>query len=86
MSLLFWAWVLGPLGAILAVPLTIMCKALLLDIDPSTRWVDALLNSSVPQRATTPSDKNDEPDEPDEPDDPDPATPPEDGPDPTETR
>ncbi|GAB21133.1 hypothetical protein GOPIP_004_00980 [Gordonia polyisoprenivorans NBRC 16320 = JCM 10675] len=85
-SLLFWAWVLGPLGAILAVPLTIMCKALLLDIDPSTRWVDALLNSSVPQRATTPSDKNDEPDEPDEPDDPDPATPPEDGPDPTETR
>ncbi|MGX7693827.1 AI-2E family transporter [Gordonia polyisoprenivorans] len=86
-SLLFWAWVLGPLGAILAVPLTIMCKALLLDIDPSTRWVDALLNSSVPQRATTPSDKYDEPDEPD---DPDPATPPEDGPgradSPTETR
>ncbi|MGW5523425.1 AI-2E family transporter [Gordonia sp. NPDC003950] len=57
-SLMFWAWVLGPLGAILAVPLTIMCKALLLDIDPSTRWADVLLSSSLPKRGdpATPAD------------------------------
>lgn len=79
-SLLFWAWVLGPLGAILAVPLTIMCKVLLLDIDPSTRWVDVLLNSSVPQRTTPPSDEHVESD--DNADDPDPATPPQDDPGP----
>ncbi|WP_338837850.1 AI-2E family transporter [Gordonia polyisoprenivorans] len=79
-SLLFWAWVLDPLGAILAVPLTIMCKVLLLDIDPSTRWVDVLLNSSVPQRTTPPSDEHVESD--DNADDPDPATPPQDDPGP----
>ncbi|MFW0792533.1 AI-2E family transporter [Gordonia sp. CPCC 205515] len=48
LSLVVWAWVIGPLGAILAVPLTLMCKALLIDIDPSTRWVDVLLTSAAP--------------------------------------
>ncbi|NMM85821.1 AI-2E family transporter [Rhodococcus sp. SRB_17] len=43
LSLVFWSWVLGPLGAILAIPLTLMAKALLVDIDPSTRWADVLL-------------------------------------------
>ncbi|MCP4224254.1 MAG: AI-2E family transporter, partial [Actinomycetia bacterium] len=36
-SLLFWGWVLGPLGALLAVPLTLLAKALLIDIDPTTQ-------------------------------------------------
>ncbi|MAU84066.1 MAG: AI-2E family transporter [Gordonia sp.] len=49
LSLVFWAWVIGPLGAILAVPLTLMSKALLIDIDPSTRWADILLSSSAPK-------------------------------------
>ena len=44
-ALLFWAWVLGPLGALLAVPLTLLAKALLVDIDPGARWADALLRS-----------------------------------------
>lgn len=48
LSLVVWAWVIGPLGAILAVPLTLMCKALLIDIDPSTRWADVLLTSAAP--------------------------------------
>lgn len=43
LSLVFWSWVLGALGALLAIPLTLLVKALLLDIDPSTRWVDALI-------------------------------------------
>ena len=46
LSLAFWAWLLGPLGAILAIPLTLLLKALLVDIDPRARWADALLRSS----------------------------------------
>lgn len=48
LSLIFWAWVLGGLGALLAIPLTLLAKGLLIDIDPSTRWVNALLSNSVP--------------------------------------
>ncbi|MEE2056762.1 AI-2E family transporter [Rhodococcus artemisiae] len=46
LSLVFWSWVLGALGALLAVPLTLLVKALLIDIDQSTRWVDALIGDS----------------------------------------
>ncbi|AZG48709.1 AI-2E family transporter [Gordonia insulae] len=59
LSLVFWAWVIGPLGAILAVPLTLMSKALLIDIDPATRWADVLLASSAPKEAVTPPDSAD---------------------------
>lgn len=44
--LVFWAWLLGPLGAILAIPLTLLAKALLVDIDPQAKWADALLRDS----------------------------------------
>ncbi|MEL6986108.1 MAG: AI-2E family transporter, partial [Actinomycetota bacterium] len=43
LSLIFWGWVLGPLGALLAVPMTLLAKALLIDIDPSTRWAGPLI-------------------------------------------
>ncbi|WP_460629854.1 AI-2E family transporter [Intrasporangium mesophilum] len=43
LSLVVWAAIIGPLGAILAVPLTLFAKALLVDVDPRTRWVGALL-------------------------------------------
>ncbi|WP_067690891.1 AI-2E family transporter [Nocardia jejuensis] len=46
LSLIFWTWVLGALGALLAIPLTLLVRALLLDIDPSTRWVSALISST----------------------------------------
>ncbi|WP_051162652.1 AI-2E family transporter [Nocardia transvalensis] len=49
LSLVFWSWVLGPLGALLAVPLTLLVKALLLDIDPTTRWASALIADKVPE-------------------------------------
>ena len=48
LSLIFWAWVIGPLGALLAIPLTLLCKSLLIDIDPSTRWADVLVSSGRP--------------------------------------
>jgi predicted PurR-regulated permease PerM len=47
LALVFWAWLLGPLGAILAIPLTLLVKALLVDLDPRAGWADALLRSSA---------------------------------------
>ena len=48
LSLVFWSWVLGALGALLAIPLTLLMKALLLDIDPTTRWVSVLIQERAP--------------------------------------
>ncbi|MGY1744387.1 AI-2E family transporter [Blastococcus sp. SYSU D00695] len=42
-ALLFWGWALGALGALLAIPLTLLVKALLVDVDPRGHWLDALL-------------------------------------------
>ncbi|WP_086662074.1 AI-2E family transporter [Lentzea kentuckyensis] len=46
LALVFWAWVLGPLGALLAVPLTVLVKVLLVDVDPAAGWAAALLRPS----------------------------------------
>jgi AI-2 transport protein TqsA len=46
LSLVFWAWVLGPLGALLAIPMTLLAKALLVDVDPQARWVIPLLSGN----------------------------------------
>ena len=42
-ALLFWGWVMGALGALLAIPLTLLVKALLVDVDPRNHWLDVLL-------------------------------------------
>jgi AI-2 transport protein TqsA len=39
----FWTFVIGPLGALLAVPLSLLTKALLVDADPASRWLDLLI-------------------------------------------
>jgi AI-2 transport protein TqsA len=44
-SLVFWAWVLGPLGALLAIPLSLLTKALLIDADAETRWLMPLVSN-----------------------------------------
>jgi hypothetical protein len=46
-ALVFWGWLLGPLGAILAIPLTLLAKALLVDTDPEAKWADALLRAEA---------------------------------------
>jgi AI-2 transport protein TqsA len=48
LSVVFWGWVLGALGALLAIPLTLLVKALLVDIDPRTQWIGALLADRPP--------------------------------------
>jgi predicted PurR-regulated permease PerM len=44
MSLVFWTWVLGPLGALLAVPMSLLFKAILVQADPDARWLDPLIS------------------------------------------
>jgi AI-2 transport protein TqsA len=43
LSLVFWAWVLGPLGAVLAIPLSLLVRAVLVDADPAIRWLAPLV-------------------------------------------
>jgi len=44
LSLVFWTFVLGPLGAILALPMTLLAKALIVDVDPENVWMAPLLS------------------------------------------
>ena len=53
-SLLVWAWVLGPVGALLALPATLLVKALLIDADPKARWFNAFL-AAKPETAVADS-------------------------------
>ncbi len=46
LSLVFWGWVLGYIGMLLSVPLTMIAK-IVLDASPETRWLAILLSSDV---------------------------------------
>jgi AI-2 transport protein TqsA len=50
LSLIFWAYLLGVLGALLAVPATQFIKSLLVDHSTSGQWFGAFLNSSGRKR------------------------------------
>jgi len=45
-SLIFWAYVLGALGALLAIPATLFLKSTLLDNSVPASWLSALISSS----------------------------------------
>ncbi|MFG3340830.1 AI-2E family transporter [Glycomyces sp. NPDC048151] len=49
-SVIAWAWLLGGIGAILAIPLTLLVKYTLIDADPRTVWVGALIDANTPKR------------------------------------
>jgi len=53
LSLVFWGWVFGALGALLAIPLTLLAKGLLVDVDPATRWLNILLSGGPPPAEDT---------------------------------
>lgn len=50
-SVIFWTFVIGPLGAILAVPLTLLTRALLLQGGPETAWYSWLSGEDLPKPA-----------------------------------
>ncbi|MDX1541040.1 MAG: AI-2E family transporter [Geminicoccaceae bacterium] len=52
-SVIFWGWVLGPLGMLLSVPLTMTIK-IALESDESSRWIALLLSSKPPRRPRPP--------------------------------
>jgi len=45
-SLVFWGWVLGPVGMLLSVPLTIVIK-IALDSNGNSRWMAVMLGPGV---------------------------------------
>jgi predicted PurR-regulated permease PerM len=52
LSLVFWAWALGPLGALLAVPMSLLVRALLIEADPDARWAMPLVSGHVDDPST----------------------------------
>lgn len=51
LSLIFWGWVWGPVGALLAVPLTMVVK-IMLENTSDLRWVSILLDKGPPEPRT----------------------------------
>jgi predicted PurR-regulated permease PerM len=48
LSLVVWGFVLGPLGALLAIPATLLVRALLTDDDPRRSWVGIMVGDQAP--------------------------------------
>jgi predicted PurR-regulated permease PerM len=57
-SLIFWGFALGGLGALFAVPLSLLARALLVDANPAAHWLLPLIAGSAddPHEAPPPAD------------------------------
>lgn len=47
LSLVVWSFILGPVGAVLAVPLSLLVRAMFVDVDPKAQWFNALIGGKV---------------------------------------
>jgi predicted PurR-regulated permease PerM len=56
LSLVFWGWVLGPIGMLLSVPLTVILK-LALEGQERTRWMAVLLGPACPDEEVCPPEE-----------------------------
>jgi AI-2 transport protein TqsA len=50
-AVLFWGWVLGPVGGLISVPLTLFVRDLVLADRPGTRWMSDLISRQSPDEA-----------------------------------
>jgi predicted PurR-regulated permease PerM len=48
LAVMFWGWVWGPLGMLLAVPLTMLIKVML-DSSEEFRWIAVAISAEQPQ-------------------------------------
>jgi len=57
LSLVVWAYILGPIGAVLAIPASLLVKAILVDIDPAAKWLQLFLGDEpvFPNKKRQPS-------------------------------
>jgi predicted PurR-regulated permease PerM len=56
LSLLFWGNLLGPIGVILCIPLTMTLK-FAFESNSSTRWIGILLGSEISNDGVSPASK-----------------------------
>jgi predicted PurR-regulated permease PerM len=56
LSLFFWGWILGPMGALLAVPLTMVVKEIFLVAFEDTRGLADLMSADSPSKNLNPDD------------------------------
>ena len=52
LSLIFWSYVFGALGALLAIPFTLFVKSVFIDRDPKARWLNQFI-ASAPEPGTS---------------------------------
>jgi AI-2 transport protein TqsA len=50
LSLIFWSYVFGALGALLAIPFTLLVKSVLIDRDPKARWLNQFIASAPDEK------------------------------------
>jgi AI-2 transport protein TqsA len=55
LSLVVWTFLLGALGALLAVPMTLLVRALFIDSDKRAAWVTPLIGTSVEEERADPA-------------------------------
>ena len=46
-SLFLWGWIMGPVGILLAVPMTLIIREILLDAYPETRKLSLLMGAEI---------------------------------------
>ncbi|HEY5879446.1 MAG TPA: AI-2E family transporter [Nakamurella sp.] len=62
LSLVVWAYILGPIGAILAIPASLVAKAILVDMDPAAQWLELFLGDKPNfDKPNTPKSKKPKP-------------------------
>lgn len=57
LAVILWAWIFGPIGAFLALPLTVMVKKLVLETFPDTQLLGVLISSGTMDDDSDTADK-----------------------------